>query len=171
MEKLEHDPRTKQQIKDALYAFLYEPVTRQFKTRLDTLITRNAVMGGFTHKHFTYKGVLYNAENTMPPLKRNRLVPQLRVTMDEYLADLTRLNENELPFVLGFINQVLNASTDLADYLRVLPEAVHNPLKNLLATCPCRSTTLSEDKVESIRLKNQDTIALIKQRLVANLLI
>ena len=171
MDKLEHDPRTKQQIKDALYAFLYEPVTRQFKTRLDTLITRNAVMGGFSHKHFTYKGVLYNAEATMPPLKKNRLVPALRVLMDEYLADLARLNENEHPFVLGFINQVLNASSDLADYLRVLPESVHSPLQSLLATCPCRSTSRPEDKAEQLRLKNQVAIDLLKKRLVANLLI
>jgi len=171
MDKLEHDPRTKQQIKDALYAFLYDPVTKQFKSRIDTIIVRNTVMGGHSHKHFIYKGVLYNADITQPPLKRNRLVPQLRDSMDEYLVDLNHLNNNELPFVLGFINQVLNASTDLADYLRVLPESVHYPLQQLLVTCPCRATNLTEDKVISLRLKNQTPINLMKQRLVTNLLI
>lgn len=171
MDKLEHDPRTKQQIKDALYSFLYDPVTKQFKSRIETLIVRNTVMGGHSHKHFIYKGVLYNADITQPPLKRNRLVPQLRAAMDEYLADLNHLNNDELPFVLGFINQVLNASSDLADYMRVLPESVHHPLQQLLATCPCRSTNLAQDRVESLRLKNQEPINLIKQRLIINLLI
>lgn len=171
MDKLEHDPRTKQQIKEALYAFLYDPVTRQFKSRIDTLIARNSLMGGHSHRHFVYKGVTYNAETTQPPLKRNRLLPQLRVPMDEYLADLNHLNNTELPFVLGFINQVLNASGDLADYMRVLPESVHQPLQQLLATCPCRATHLSEDKVEALRLKNEQPINLMKARLVTNLLI
>lgn len=171
MDKLEHDPRTKQQIKDALYAFLYEPVTRQFKSRIDTLIVRNTMIAGNTHKHFVYKGVLYNGESSPPPLKRNRLIPQLRVPMDEYLADLNQLNNTELPFVLGFINQVLNSSGDLADYMRVLPESVHQPLQQLLATCPCRATHLSEDMVESLKLKNDEPIKLMKARLMTNLLI
>lgn len=171
IDKLEHDPRTKQQIKDALYSFLYDPVTKQFKSRLDTLITRNSMLGGYGHKHFIYKGVLYNAEAAPPPLKKNRLIPQLRVAMDEYLTDLHRLNNDELPFVLGFINQVLNASGDLADYMRVLPESVHHPLQQLLSTCPCRATNLPEDKVESLRLRNLQPINLMKQRLVTNLLI
>ena len=57
METLQHDPRTKQQIKDMLYAFLYEPVQRQFKTRLDTLINRNTLISGASHHSLPTKGV------------------------------------------------------------------------------------------------------------------
>jgi len=171
VDKLEHDPRTKQQIKDALYAFLYDPVIRQFKNRIDTLIMRNTMISGAGHKHFVYKGVVYNAEPTQPPLKRTRLVAALRAPMDDYLAELNQLNNGELPFVLGFINQVLNSSNSLADYLRVLPEAVHQPLRELMATCPCRSTHLTEDRIEVLRYKNQEPIDLMKKRLVTNLLI
>ena len=171
MDTLEHDPRTKQQIKDALYNFLYDPVQRQFKTCLDTLIARNAILGGYSHKHFVYKGVLYNADVTTPPLKKNRLLPQLRTPMDGYLADLHQLNHSELPFVLGFINQVLNSSCDLGDYLKVLPEVVHRPLNNLIGTCPCRKSRLDEKRVSQLRDKNVESINLIKQRLVTNLLI
>lgn len=171
MDRLEYDPRTKHQIKDALYKFLYDPVEKQFKARIDTLITRNAVMGGFSHKHFVYKGVIYNADVTPPPLKKNRLLPALRAPMEEYLADQRQLNSHELPYVIGFLNQVLNASNDLCDYLRVFPESVHQPLKKLMDTCPCRSTHLNEDRVELLKTKNQEPIDLIKQRLVTNLLI
>lgn len=171
MDKLEHDPRTKQQIKDALYSFLYEPVTRQLKNRLDTLIVRNTLMGGYMHKHFTYKGVTYNGDVSPLPIKRNRLVPQLKDEMEQYLQDMDQLNNHELPYVLGFINQVLNASCDLTDYLRVLPESIHQPLQQLVATCPYRTTTLSEKKVEQLVSKNVEPIELMKKRLVTNLLI
>src|SRR4030095_5111123 len=170
MEQLQHDPRTKQQIKDALYAFLYEPVQKQFKSRIDILITRNTLLGGYSHKSFSYKGVVYNSDSTHPPLKKNRLLPQLRASMDEYLTDLEELNSHELPYVLGFINQVLNASNDFKDYLRLLPESVHHPLQQLMATCPCRTVHLTDEKVEQLKEKNKESIDLMKQRLVLNLI-
>lgn len=168
---LEHDPQTKLNIKEALYAFLYTPVTLQFKNQLDTIIVRNALLGGYGHKHFTYKGTVYNGEQTPPPLKRNKLLPQLRAAMDSYLTDLEKLNNEELPFVIGFINQVLNSSNNLADYLKLLPESVHHPLRQMINTCPCKHAFLTDEKVKSLTDKNQTSISLMKQRLVINLLI
>jgi hypothetical protein len=171
MEQLEHDPKTKQQIKDALDMYIYGPVRRQFKARIETLIARNTVLGGYSHKHFIYKGIVYNADITPPPMKKNRLVAALRDPMEEYLRDASQLNNHELPYVLGFINQVLNSSNSLSDYLKVLPESVHAPIQQLLATCPCRMGTLPPEKAEQMRTKNQASIDMIKQRLVTNLLI
>jgi len=171
MEPLEHDLRTKQQIKDALYSFLYAPVTKQFRARLDTLITRNTMLAGGTHRHFVYKGIVYNGEATQPPLRKTRLVAALRTEMDQYLSDIEELNNDELSYVLGFINQILNSSNSLTDYLRLLPESLHAPIKKMQATCPYRSTSLTEDKVEILKTKNLASIDLIKQRLVINLLI
>ena len=171
MDTLEHDPRTKQQVKDALYSFLYGPIQKQFKSRIDTLILRNTLLNGYDHRHFVYKGVVYNSDTSPTPTRKNRLNPQLKDQMEEYLADLTELNTDELPYVLGFLNQVLNASTDLTDYKRVLPESVHHPLDQLLATCPCRTTSLSSERVQALMSKNIETINMIKRRLVTNLLI
>ena len=171
MDTLEHDPRTKQQVKDALYSFLYGPIQKQFKSRIDTLILRNTLLNGYDHRHFVYKGVVYNSDTSPTPTRKNRLNPQLKDQMEEYLADLTELNTEELPYVLGFLNQVLNASTDLTDYKRVLPESVHHPLDQLLATCPCRTTSLSSERVQALMSKNIETINMIKRRLVTNLLI
>jgi hypothetical protein len=171
MEKWEHDPRTKQQIKNALYDFVYAPVDRQFKERLDAIIIKNTLMGGYAHRHFIYKGEVYNIEVTPAPLKKNKLLAALRAPMDDYLVDKHELNSVELPFVLGFINQVLNASPDLTDYMRIFPESVHYPLNQLLSTCPCRTTTLNEDRVAALMARNQEPINMIKRRLVTNLLI
>ena len=171
MDRLEHDAQTKQKIKDMLYQFLYEPVQQQFKTRLDTLIVRNAVMAGYGHKHFSYRGEVYNADSTVPPTKKNRLLAALRPEMDSYLADLEQLNIAELPYVLGFLNQVLNSSCDFGDYFRLLPEQLHEPLRNFQASCPCRTSKLTPERIAQIQLTSENPVRLIKERLVRNLLI
>jgi hypothetical protein len=91
--------------------------------------------------------------------------------MVEYLRELEELNTIELPYVIGFINQVLNSSNCLPDYLKVFPEAIHRPIQHLMDTCPCKACTLEQSSVDSLKDNNKDTIDLIKQRLVTNLLI
>lgn len=171
MDRLEHDSRTKQQIKDFLYEFLYEPVQRQFKTRLDTLIVRNAVMAGYGHKHFSYRGEVYNADTTLPPTRKNRLLAALRPEMDAYLQDVQQLNTEELPYVLGFLNQVLNSSCDFDDYFHLFPEQLHEPLRRLQAGFPCRTSRLTPDRIAQIQLTSETPVQMIKERLVRNLLI
>lgn len=170
-DRLQHDPRTKKQIKDLLYAFLYVPVDAHFKQRLHTLIARNTAILGASHNSFIYKGIIYSHDPDRLPRRMNRLSPKLIVDMDDYLADVKHLNETEIPFVMGFINQVLNSSNDPHDYLRLLPPSVHSPIEKLIASCPCRNKHLTDDMVQDIQTKNHQSIALMKQRMVNNLLI
>ena len=170
-EVLQHDPRTKLQIKELLYAFLYEPVQNQFKKRLITLVQRNTAITGVSHQSFTYRGNLYTIDTSPVPRKLTRLVPQLHPDMDAYLADLKQLNDREMPYVLGFINQVLNSSNDPHDYLRLLPASVHPPIQKLIDSCPCRTKHLSDEQVKEMQAKNQQSINLVKQRMVTNLLL
>lgn len=167
---LQHDPRTKQQIKDLLYSYLYDPVERKYHQKLKSLIQRNSLALNKPEECFSYRGVIYFEELSRIPRKVARLVPALHPEMDQYLADLKQLNEQELPFVLGFITQVLNASNDLQDYLRVLPESIHKPIEELIASCGCRTTQLPAETVEQLKARNAQSIALMKQRLVLNLL-
>lgn len=170
-EHLQHDPKTKSQIKDILYELLYAPVQRQFKQRLDTIIVHNTVLGGYTHKSFMYRNVLYSCDTTPAPRRMNRLMSAVMLDMADYLKDLKHLNEKEVPYVLGYINQVLNSTNNLTDYLRLLPEAVHHPLHAFISTCPCHTVQLHKDTVEMLQDKNQNSINLIKQRMVTNLII
>lgn len=170
-EHIQQDPKTKQQIKEILYGFLYAPVQKQFKQRLDAIIVKNTLQGGYSHKSFTYRGVLYSCDVTAAPRKMNRLLPALMLDMADYLKDLKHLNEKEIPYVIGYINQVLNSSNHLADYLRLLPEAVHEPLKAFIATCLCHNPPLHGDTVRLLMDKNKDPITLMKNRMVTNLII
>lgn len=170
VQDLQYDPRTKQMIKDTIYNHLYEPVHAQFKTRLDTLIIRNAILGGYSHKSFTYKGELYSCDTTPSPLRRNRLVPQLKDQMDAYLQELEELNQKELPYVLGFITQVLNASNSLEDYKRLLPPAIHRPIDAFIHSCPCQTKQLTDEKVAELAQQYVVPINMIKARMVTNLI-
>lgn len=169
-EPLQHDPRIKQQVKDAIHKLLYAGVQKSFKAQLDAIITRNTQMSGVGHLSFTYKNVLYSCDTAPAPRRMNRLLPALMPVMDSYLADLKKINDEEMPYVVGFINQVLNASSTLADYLRLFPEAVHEPVKALIATCPCHTKVLEPDAVATFLEKNQNAITMMKKRMVVNLI-
>lgn len=170
-EHLQHDPRTKQQIKDALYSFLYNPVLRNFQRKLEKLITKNSVLCGNAEASFMYKSNIYSTPNAVIPRKMNRLHKSLYIYMDEYLQEITQLNNYELPYVLGFIGQVLNASNDLQDYLLVFPSSVHQPIQKLIASCPCKNHKLTQEAVLTLQTKNKVSIDLMKRRMVTNLLI
>lgn len=169
--RLRHDPQTKRQIKDMLYEYLYGPVQKQFAKTLDALIVKNSQLIVSGHLSFSYKGSFYTCDPCRPPRKLNRLLPQLHAAMDNYLDELQQLNTNELPYVLGFVNQVLNSSEDLHDYLRVFPESTHYPIEQLINTCTCRGNKLSPESVAAIQEKNKASISLMRQRMLSNLLI
>lgn len=168
---LQHDPRTKSMIKDALYNYLYEPALRQFKAQLESIIMKNCTLNNTDNRSFFYKGEQYVSENATLPLKRLKLHNSLHEHMDTYLLELHKLNDHELPYVIGFVGQVLNSSNDLHDYLKVFPESVHRPISKLISQCPCRTSKLTEDAVMDLKIRNQASINLMKQRLVINLLI
>lgn len=170
-DKLIYSPRTKQQIKDVLYGFLYDPVLKHFKSRIDSIILKNSTLLKSDHTSFVYKGVLYSCNTTKLPRKLNKLLTPLHSMMEEYLNDVMQLNSHELPYVVGFINQVLNSSSDLHDYLRILPSSMHLPIERLIATCPCSVTKLSSTDVKALQDKNKSAITMMKQRLLTNLLI
>jgi hypothetical protein len=65
---------------------------------------------------------------------------------------------------------VLNSSNDLPDYLRLLPSIIHQPIQDVINTCGCRTTHLTPEVVQAIQAKNEQSIELIKKRLVLNLI-
>jgi hypothetical protein len=171
-DSLQHDPRTKQVIKETLFEYLYTPVIKSFQARILDIANRNTALGNYSHCSFIYRDEIYNFEPSNPlPRRMNRLLPQLQPEMNAYLREVKELNEEEMVYVLGYINKVLNTSNDFHDYLRLLPEAVHQPIQGLINTCPCRTKKLSEESVQEFTEQNQKLMSLIGQRMVSNLLI
>lgn len=170
MDALQHDPRTKLQIKEALYEFLYTPLMKAYKTRIDTIIVKNALVSRSQYRSFIYKGEIYSCDASVLPRQATRLAAEFHPEMDEYLRDKAELDSKEIPYVIGFINQVLNSTNELRDYLKVLPDSVHAPIQTLIDSYPCRSTKLTDTQANNLKITNATAISLIKQRLLSNLL-
>lgn len=169
--ELRHDPRTKQQLKTLLYEFMYTPVIKRYEKWLSAIIVKNCTLVNTPYECFNFKGEVYVVGDSVTiPKKMPRLSPHLFDEMNKYLAELKELNTQEIPYVLGYINQVLNASNDLPDYLRLLPPIIHQAIQDVINTCGCRTTKLTSEVVQSIQAKNEQSIELIKKRLVLNLI-
>lgn len=169
-DQLSYDPRSKKIIKDALYEFLYTPVEEHFQKRLDTIITGNSNLKNNSQKHLIFRGDIYATRDAGAPIRPiNFCHPDVQPLMKEYVDDLNHLNNREMPHVLNYFNKVLNSSENLVDYFKLLPESVHGPLKKL--SCPCTVELLKDDRVTEIQQQHQEAIALIKQRMVENLLL
>lgn len=171
--ELTYDPRTKQLIKDKIYAHLYDPTKRQFNNRLKAIVQQNSTLHQNSQVCFRYKGEIYFDHDYKPPFQQpiNQLHLSLHTLMDEYLLDLDKLNTEELPYVLSYITQVLNSSDHLPDYFKLLPTSVHSVIQELIDSCVCRADAITPEKAEAIKNKNIVPMELMKQRMVLNLLI
>jgi hypothetical protein len=167
-----YDPKTKKRILDGLIEHLYNPVERDFTNRLNKLIIDNSLIYGNNQRAFAYKGENYAIDKDIPlPRPLNRLDRSLYPIMDQYLKEKEELVTTELPYVVGFITQVLNASDNFPDYFKLLPESIHSVLRKLATECPCRNSQLTEKKIDEIQRKNVLPVELMKQRMVCNLLL
>lgn len=165
-----HDPKIKKQIRDALWDMLYTPITNKLASKLQDIILRNTLINKYSHKSFTYKNEFYSDDATLPPRKMNRLHPSLVSDMDDYLKEVQTLNQVEVPYVMGFINQGLNATNCFQDYLEIFPEPLHQKLYHFINTCTYQKSQLSHQEAKKLQTKNEKAISLIKQRMVLNLL-
>lgn len=170
-EAIVYDPKVKQTIRDLIFNHLYKPLKEQFQKQLEFIVKKNSVLIGATHRSFVYKGEHYVCDRGARPRIANKLHPSLYQSMEDYLQGLKKLNTEEIPYVLSFITQTLNASNNLHDYLRVFPESIHQPIRKLIDSCPCRAKTLTEKEVADLQAKNQKEIEMMKTRMVSNLLI
>lgn len=171
MEPINHDPTTKLQIRKAIYEILYPPLNAILKEKIDTIIIRNSLLGKFRSKSFIFRNEIYALEDEPIPRKMNSLMPELRPEMLQYLQEVDHLNKYELPRVLGYITQVLNASNNLHDYLKLLPEGLHEPIKYLIDTNAYRTDHLDEQTIQNLKDKNKEAIQLIRQRVALNLIL
>lgn len=170
-DQLRYDPTSKMRIKETLYQFLYTDVEAAFQKRLDTLIQHNSLMVGNTQEYVSFQGETYHTSRATRPEPRlvNRCHKDMAPLMRDYVRDLEKLNQHELPYVMGYINKVLNSSESLMDYFELLPEAVHAPLKKL--SCPCTEHRLKPHQITEIQKTHQSALAKLKMRLVENLLL
>lgn len=166
---LQNDPRTKQMIKDMLYSHIYGPVEYRLHEKLKLIMAKNRLLNHHDMDYFSYKAKVYSLDGTLIR-SAPKLDPSLHGEMQEYLKELNELNRVEIPYVLNFINQALNASNDLRDYLKILPECLHKPIQELIDAHECYTERLTAEEVEAFKERNTQSILMVKKRLMLNLL-
>lgn len=147
---------------------LYFPVEQDLKKRLKTIAEQNCRLLGVSHLSFSYKGVVFNTEHTLPPRYSTRLHSSLYGAMSEYLHEKEQIDTYETPLVLGGINHLLNSTNNIEDVLVVLPVSLHSDL----GVC-FRDTTkarLSQEELEKLKETLKPAITLMKERMALNLL-
>lgn len=172
MSELNYSPESKQNIKDAIYTALYAQVNERYQAALDKLIHRNSVICGNTQDAVWHKGTIYRTQ-TAPlhtPKPVNKLDASLFQEFNELEDSRNYLNTQEMPYVIGYVNQILNSTASFEDYYDLLPDALHGVLDKMQQQCPCRTQELTQDVVEALKAQNQKPLDLLRQRLVSNLL-
>jgi len=119
----------KRAVKDCLDAFLYNPVREAFQARINELIVADAVARGDGVRAFCHRGRNFRIPGEKPNFRYfPRLSRSNRVLVDSLLAEYDPVLEDERNAVLTFISQVLNKSDEPADYLKMFPSGLREPL-------------------------------------------
>lgn len=166
-----YDPALKTELRNRLHDRLYGVPLRILDDRLTELVMRNCAIHNYAHKHFVYKGVVYNKDVTTPPLPRNQLSQGLKPEMETWLREMDQLQRKEMPHVLSAVMKVLNSSDSLADFLELLPESLHEPLHEMQAKCPCEHRSLNDDQIQALRAELGEGLLKLRERLMMNTLL
>ncbi len=155
-------PHLKQEVRSAILAHIYFPAHQRLEKRVEEIITKNTAMIGSGDLVISYKGENYSCIGARRTERKiNRLLPVLRPYMDEWLNDKELLvDENQI--VSNYLATVLNASNNVSDYFRLLPDCVH-PALQPYAQQPNVQPPLSDEQVQAIQAKNQKAMSMIRK--------
>lgn len=164
------NPYLKQDVLAMISEHVYSAAHRRMNKRLEEIITKNTSMIGSGDMVLSYKGEYYSCQGVRRTEKKtNRILPILRPYMDEWINDNNALHD-EIGLVETYLATVLNASNNVSDYFRLLPDCVH-PALQPYAQQPNVQPPLSDEQVQAIQAKNQKAMSMIKQRLLLNLIV
>lgn len=177
------DNRFKWHIRDAVLNALYIPVEDHYHVAIDDLVKRNtmklqqhdmalhkSVQPGHTHRSFAYNGKFYNLEQTDGPPVRNRVHPELEAEVKTCTTHYEQILNYEKTLVAGYLTAMLSESRHPGDYLPLLPQSLHDPLKRCIAWEDW-SVKLSQEKIDAFLAKHQPRYDLIRQRMATNLIL
>ena len=164
------NPYLKQDVLAMISEHVYSAAHQRMNKRLEEIITKNASMIGSGDMVLSYRGEYYSCQGFRRTEKKtNRILPILRSYMDEWINDNNALHD-EIGLVETYLATVLNASNNVSDYFRLLPDCVH-PALQPYAQQPNVQPSLSDEQVQAIQAKNQKAMSMIKQRLLLNLIV
>lgn len=163
--------KAKLRVKQAIEQHLYGAFDARLKDRLHDLIDQNNALTQNATESFTYKGKRYIKEGwRVPPVLIKRLHPDLDHLMDQWLQDLSSVEDYERPIVMGYVQNVLNSAKKASEYLNLFPTALCEPFKEQLGLICEDYSHVSIDTAESLVQTHEAAYELLKIRLMTNML-
>jgi hypothetical protein len=165
-----YDPRLRTVIKEQLFVTMYDTINQRLYKKINHLIEQNAIACNYIHRSFVFRNQLYQNDPAPPPRPSNRLHPTLLPIMASYIDEFNALNDEEIPFIQGYLARVLNAFKNLEDCLEFLPDTLKPVLLGFIAQYPTTSPRVSPDVLAKFKLENDQYLDKFKQYMVMNLI-
>ena len=148
---------------------LYKQSKNDISDRLEDLSAESRQLQPHGNPGFRYKNNSYCAGG-VPPYVLTRLHAALTEKMEKILADREELAEEER-VVTHFIRKCLNQTRSYSDLVALLPKKTHQFWVHKFAQHPEESTNFSSEYLLKFHAEHEETIDLINQRVLINILL
>jgi len=162
------DPTKKYNVRLMLEEFIYKPAETKLEKKLNAIMNSHSIDDPHRSMAFMFKGQVYAPKDYRSPGKITLLSRRLYPNMEEWLKETNKLQEEKTK-ASNYLTCILNEAENLADLQALLPECLHLGLGSIGSNS--RSSLLTSEHIETVNHQHTDSIQMIKERLVLNLLI
>lgn len=164
------NPTLKNQFRAAFMDIIYAPYKERREKVLAKIIERNCVLKNTDRACFTYKGEYYGAMYA-GAFERPKLHPELVEEFSLWLQEDKDVQRFERPIIENFLIGVMHSSSVLLDWLRIFPDCLHAPVKNVMGQIGPEIAELPDEQVALYIHQHSDAIEKVRSRMMMNLLL
>lgn len=157
-----------------LQKFVYGPFDDYYERELTAIVELNdAQLGGRTYR-FRYQGKIYDQPRIRVTGKRPQvyhLFEEFHERFQKLLDEKVVIDNEERPFVMNYLTRVLTRSQDTHAAIQALPSVLRRPFVQYIQDNKLETSELNIDEVGEAVGACEKSLALLKQRLMLNILL
>ena len=160
-------------LRQKIINFIYDKPFNKLREEKDRIILKNSELYGNNQIAVTFRGEMHtlygHVINQAMHRPVNSLKPELLEDMCNCLNDWNDLHKREIPIINNFLGSVLALSEAPGDYYKILPSAIHEPIKTYFSEfLEVHPAKLTQDQVDTILAVNATGMDMLKKRLLIN---
>lgn len=161
-----YSPLDKSNIRTLLIGNIFEGSDKELEKSLESLIQRHSNLCTENVTSFMYKGNVFYTKDWVPSGGRIRLLDRsLYEVGDKYIKEANEL-KSQKQTVSGFLSVLLTKSNTPAQLWAYCPPCIRGAIEH-----PSMPVDIPEEEINSFWEANKETIDIIKENLVLNLLL
>lgn len=153
---------------------LYVKPLDDIRKRLYALGDHNGQLVGNQQRCFLYRGEMFAVEcypKGKVPRPINWLRPELHADMQRLQDEKHEIENLEMPYVLGYLQRVMQVARTQRDYLALIPNVLHAPIKKHATAFANYLEDLPDTEVAAFLQDNDRYLGKLKERMTFNLLL